>query len=173
MSEPKAILFPTSGAIPNNPDLPVLIYAKCFDASGDGAAAVERLFAKNGWPPEWRSGIFDFHHYHSTAHEALGIAAGEVTLLLGGPDGKEFTLSAGDIVVLPAGTGHKRVSKLGRLLVVGAYPRGQSWDLIRDEPEKKVAAMKRIAEVPLPEGDPVLGASGPLVRLWRKGSSGG
>jgi uncharacterized protein YjlB len=167
MTEPQSILFPDSGAIPNNPCLPVLIYSRCFDASGDGAATVERLFAKNGWPPEWRSGIFDFHHYHSTAHEALGIARGEVTVLLGGPGGKEFTLSAGDIVVLPAGTGHKRISKLGGLLVVGAYPRGQTWDLIREEPEKKVAAMKRIAEVPLPGSDPVLGANGPLMKMWR------
>lgn len=167
MTEPQSILFPDSGAIPNNPRLAVLIYAKCFDAGGDGAATVERLFAKNGWPPEWRDGIFDFHHYHSTAHEALGIAKGEVTVMLGGPDGKEFTLSAGDVVVLPAGTGHRRISRPGGLLVVGAYPRGQSWDLIREEPEKKVAAMKRIAEVKLPESDPVLGGKGPLIRMWR------
>jgi uncharacterized protein YjlB len=166
MSEPAAILFPNSGAIPNNPRLPALIYARCFDASGDGAAAAERLFAKNGWPPQWRSGIFDYHHYHSTAHEALAIAKGEVTLILGGPGGKEFALAAGAIVVLPAGTGHRRISKLGGLLVVGAYPRGQDWDLIREEPEKKVAAMKRIAEVPLPDSDPVLGRNGPLIRLW-------
>jgi uncharacterized protein YjlB len=170
MNEPQSILFPESGAIPNNPRLPVLVYAKCFDASGDGAAAIERLFAKNGWPPEWRDGIFDFHHYHSTAHEALGIAKGEATVILGGPHGKEFILSAGDIVVLPAGTGHRRISKLGGLLVVGAYPRGQSWDLIREEPEKKAAAMKRIAELPLPESDPVLGVDGPLVRMWRSGA---
>ena len=168
MYEPEPILFPESGAIPNNPRLPVLIYAKCFDASGDSAATVERLFAKNGWPPEWRNGIFDFHHYHSTAHEALGIAKCEVTVILGGPDGKEFTLAAGDIVVLPAGTGHKRISKLGGLLVVGAYPRGQSWDLIREEPEKKAAAIKRIAEVPLPDSDPVQGRDGSLPRIWRE-----
>ena len=167
MTEPLTILFLESGAIPNNPRLPVLVYAKCFDASGDGAATVEALFDKNGWPPQWRNGIYEFHHYHSTAHEALGVARGRATVILGGPDGREFELSAGDVVVLPAGTGHKRIGSSRDLLVVGAYPPGQeNYDLIREEPEKKAAAVKRIAKVPLPVSDPLHGRDGPLNRLW-------
>jgi len=172
MTQPEAILLPESGAIPNNPRLPVLVYAKCFDARGDAAATVERLFEGNGWPPQWRDGIFGYHHYHSTAHEALGIARGSATVILGGPHGREFDLLAGDVVVLPAGTGHKRIGGSRDLLVVGAYPPGQTWDLIREEPEKKAAAMRRIAEVPLPESDPVLGTAGPLIRIWPTGAEG-
>jgi uncharacterized protein YjlB len=167
MSEPQAILLPQSGAIPNNPRLPVLIYAKCFDASGDGATVVEALFHKNGWPPQWRNGIYEFHHCHSTAHETLGIARGRVSVILGGPKGREFELSAGDVVVLPAGTGHKRIASSNDLLVVGAYPPGQeNYDLIREEPEKLKAAISRIAKVPLPVSDPLHGRDGSLNRLW-------
>lgn len=168
MTEPVAIRLPESGAIPNNPRLPVLIYAKCFDASGDGAATIEALFDKNGWPPQWRNGIFEFHHYHSTAHETLGIARGRATVILGGPKGREFELSAGDVLVLPAGTGHKRIASSGDLLVVGAYPPGQeNYDLIREEPEKLAASVKRIAKVALPVSDPVRGPEGALMRMWR------
>ena len=98
----------------------------------------------------------------------LGIARGRVRVILGGESGEEFLLEAGDVVVLPAGTGHKRIEGSDDLLVVGAYPPGQDWDLIRgDEPKKKAAAIERIGHVPLPKSDPVLGASGPLTELWK------
>lgn len=167
MIEPKSILFTEAGAIPNNPHLPVLIYPSSAALGRDPPETIERLFETNEWPPQWRDGIFDFHHYHSTAHEALGIARGSATVILGGAGGKEFVLSAGDVVVLPAGTGHKRIGASTDLLVVGAYPPGQTWDLIREEPEKKAAAVARIARVPLPQSDPVRGPDGPLVGLWR------
>ena len=168
---PESFVLSRNGWVPNNEDLPVILYRAVFEPRRrDPASHLEELFQRNGWPAQWRNGIYSFHHYHSTAHEALGIAKGEVTVILGGPDGKEFTLAVGDIVALPAGTGHKRISKRGGLLVIGAYPPGQRWDLIREEPEKKAAAVARIARVPLPESDPVLGGGGPLVRIWRDGA---
>ena len=165
LPEPETFLFPDDGSIPNSV-LPVLVYRGAFDASGDGAAAVERLFAANSWPPQWRDGIFPFHHYHSTAHEVLGIARGRVTVRLGGEQGRDFDLRAGDAVVLPAGTGHKRLTDRGDLLVVGAYPPGQTWDLLRGEPSERPTALANIGRVPLPGSDPVRGKAGPLVRLW-------
>jgi uncharacterized protein YjlB len=166
-SDPETFRFADEGAIPNNPKLPVLVYRAAFIASSDGAAAVERLFEANGWPPQWRAGIFPFHHYHSTAHEVLGIAHGQVRVRLGGERGRDFDLKAGDVVVLPAGTGHKRLMDRGDLVVVGGYPPGPAWNLLRGEPSERPAAVWNIARVPLPKSGPVRGKDGPLLAHWR------
>lgn len=169
MSDPKELRFPDAGAIPNNRLLPALYYKAAIRLGGDPPANIERAFRENGWPPQWRYSIYPFHHYHSTAHEALGVARGTAKVKLGGENGEVFDFAPGDVVVLPAGTGHRCLESSDDFLVVGAYPPGQEWDLIRaDEPGKKAEAVKRIARVPLPENDPVLGKDGPLVRLWSR-----
>src|SRR5262245_32395734 len=127
--QPTTYRFEDDGQIPNNPHLPALLY-RGVAIAGD-AAASERLFAGHAWGGLWRDGIYPFHHYHSTAHEALGIAAGRALVLLGGPRGVRVELQAGDVVVLPAGTGHCNLGASDDLLVVGAYPPGQRWDLRR------------------------------------------
>jgi uncharacterized protein YjlB len=161
---PETHHFADDGAIPNSP-LPMLGYHG-VDEVAAGAASCEQLFHGNGWGNSWRSGIFDFHHFHSTAHEVLGIAAGGTEVVLGGPSGERFEVTAGDVLVLPAGTGHRRVAPLDGLLVVGAYPRGQDWDLRRGDPAEHDEVLANIARVALPETDPVAGADGPLVALW-------
>jgi uncharacterized protein YjlB len=167
-ANPLAIKFADDGAIPNNSRLSVLIYRRAFDVSGrDPAVEAERMFRQNGWLPQWRDGIYSFHHYHSTAHEALAIAGGGVKVRLGGEAGQDFDLSPGDVAVLPAGTGHKRLAASADLLVVGAYPPGQQWDLLRGSPGERPAALVTIERVPLPDGDPVCGEGGPLTKLWR------
>ncbi len=164
--EPLAHTFDDDGEIPNNPSLPVLIYSQAVELHGDPAVALEHLFAANDWPPDWRDGIYDYHHYHSTAHEVLGIAKGEVKLRLGGEKGRDFELRAGDVMVLPAGTGHKCLSASDDLLVVGAYPPGQEWDVLRGDASDRPRAPERIRRVPLPDADPVYGEDGPLLALW-------
>jgi uncharacterized protein YjlB len=162
---PETHHFSDDGAIPNSP-LPVLVYHD-VEAVAAGAASCEELFHANGWGNSWRSGIFDFHHFHSTAHEVLGIAAGGTAVILGGPQvGQRFEVRAGDVLVLPAGTGHCRVGSRDGLLVVGAYPRGQDWDLRRGDPAEHDEVLANIARVALPDTDPVAGADGPLVELW-------
>ena len=158
---PETHTFEDDGSIPNS-RLPVLIYHGAVD-SGAGAGAYEDLFAGHGWVGGWRDGIFPFHHFHSTAHEVLGIAAGTVDVVLGGPQGRRFQLSAGDVVVLPAGTGHRNVGSSSDLLVVGAYPNGMRWDLRRGDPAEHDEVLANIARVPVPDEDPVRGGQIPWV----------
>jgi len=161
--------FEDDGGIPNSP-LPVLVYHDALGADAE-AAVYEDLFAENGWLGAWRDGIFPFHHFHSTAHEVLGIAAGRANVMLGGPQGRTFELGSGDVVVLPAGTGHRNLGSSADLLVIGAYPDGMRWDLRRGDPAEHDEALANIARVPLPDQDPVGGAGGPLVEIWRGGSA--
>jgi uncharacterized protein YjlB len=78
-------------------------------------------------------------------------------------------LKAGDVAILPAGTGHECVEASADLLVVGAYPTPSRYDECRASVEEHDAARKRIARVPTPKNDPVYGSEGPLLRLWLKG----
>lgn len=161
---PEELRFADDGRIPNS-RLPVLVYRSVLPpGTKDPAAAFESLFERHGWPPQWRDGVYPFHHYHSTAHETLGIAAGHARLMLGGEKGREVDVGPGDVLVLPAGTGHRRLSADADFLVVGAYPPGQHWDVMRGEPGERPAALERIAAVPRPGKDPVSGA--PLQR-WK------
>lgn len=163
-------VFADDGTFPNSA-LPVLIYKGVLD--DPSAEGLEALFDANGWPPQWRSGIFTYHHYHSTAHEALGIASGTARVMLGGPQGREFVLKAGDVVVLPAGIAHMKVSSSVDFLVVGAYPDGaEDWDILRGEAGERPLADARIAGIGRPETDPVAGADGPLARIWGRAGAG-
>jgi uncharacterized protein YjlB len=159
--------FADAGAIPNNPDLPVVHYRHAIELGNDPPAAIEAVFAKNRWKPDWRDSIYNYHHYHSTAHEVMGIAAGYARVRLGGISGDDVELEPGDVVVLPAGTGHKLIAASEDFLVVGAYPPGQEWDVITaEEPQKKAEALTTIARLPFPAADPVYGKAGPLIDIW-------
>lgn len=155
--------FADDGRIPNTP-LPTVIYAGAV--SEPSAEAMEKLFDANEWPSAWRWGVYDFHHYHSNTHECLGVAKGSARLQLGGSEGRVFEVNAGDVIVLPAGTGHKNLGSSDDFLVVGAYPPGFSADLMRGEAKERPGADKRIAEVPLPKTDPVGGQGGPVLEKW-------
>ena len=158
--------FTDDGVVPNS-RLPLVVYRRAIAGGGDRAAACEVMFAEHGWPDAWRNGIYGHHHYHSTAHEVLGIARGWAHVRLGGDGGRTVELDAGDVVVIPAGVAHKRVAASADLLVIGAYPRGQQPDLRRAEPAQHDRAAAAIAAVPLPAADPVTGTAEPLLRCWR------
>jgi uncharacterized protein YjlB len=143
-------LAPNDG-VPNNPAMAVRVYR----GVADDAAAFEARFGANGWPPEWRDGVFDYHHYHSTAHEVLGCYAGRATLTVGGPGGRTVEVAAGDALMLPAGTGHKCETASDDFAVVGAYPAGQEWDVVTKRADDAIRT--RIVAVPLPARDPVTG----------------
>lgn len=163
MTEPLTFFFEDDGAIPNS-TLPLLVYR---DAVPADPAAIERIFAANRWPPAWRNGVYPFHHFHSVAHEVLGIASGEVSVQFGGPNGQVLTVKAGDVVVIPAGVGHCNRGQSGDLLIVGAYPdTGPSPDTRRGRPGEHDEVVAAVAQVPMPGADPVAGMDGPLERVW-------
>jgi uncharacterized protein YjlB len=154
------------GVIPNNAALPLIVYRGALPSSGETAEQFETLFARNGWSGGWRSGIFAYHHYHSTAHEVLGIASGQARLRFGGDRGETVEVRQGDVVVLPAGVGHKKESGSADLVVVGAYPDGRGPDLNTGKSGERPAVLANIARVALPAADPVFGRTGPLIQHW-------
>jgi len=165
--KPLTTRFKDDGAIPNNP-LPFVLYPGAVDLAGsdDPAAVFEQLFAANGWGVSWRNGIYDYVHYHSRIHEVLGIARGSAQVRFGGGDGRTIEVRAGDVAILPAGTGHQCLGASEDFLVVGAYPPSGTYDECRGAPDEHARALQTIAKVRLPRRDPVLGADGPLLRLW-------
>ena len=172
---PLTFLFKDDGSVPNNPVLPVLLYVGAIDVGGKQSpeSIFEKWFAANGWGHgQWRNGIYPFVHYHSEIHEVLGIARGRARVQLGGPRGGVFEFAVGDVVVLPAGTGHQKLSGSDDLVVIGAYPPEGTYNLCRgDNPVEHDKALTTIPRVPLPDSDPVLGKNGALPKLWRSGTS--
>lgn len=155
------------GSIPNNAKLPLLLYPQAVTLPTDDPATVfESLFTANGWPAAWRDGIFPFHHYHSTAHEVLGVFRGSATVRFGGEHGVEMTVSAGDVVIIPAGVGHKALEASADLGIVGAYPAGTRPDLCRGLADERPRCLDAIAQVTVPARDPLYGAGGPLRQHW-------
>ncbi|WP_419710961.1 cupin [Pseudomonas sp. NFX224] len=162
----QTLLLECNGWVPNNPRLPVLVYPKAIVIEGnDPAVLFEKTFSANGWPPQWRDGVYSYHHYHTEGHEVLGIASGHARLMLGGPEGHVLEVGPGDVVLLPAGIGHCNLGASNDFLVVGAYPPGQRPDICRDAPS--VEQLTNIAKLPFPDQDPVQGVDGALTQYWR------
>ncbi|GKU83445.1 cupin domain-containing protein [Niallia sp. NCCP-28] len=157
--------FEKNGYIPNNPTLPVLHYKQVFQNNED---KMEMIITSNNWKNTWINGIYDFHHYHSNAHEVLGILKGSGLLLIGGESGTKVIVNSGDILVLPAGTGHKKLSASIDFQVIGAYPDGQEFNLKQNTKEDIEGTGEEIKKALLPTKDPVYGEHGPLVKLWNK-----
>lgn len=163
---PLTHLLADDGTFPNS-RLPALVYKAALSLSGaDPAALFETLFEKNGWTGSWRNGVYAFRHYHSTAHEVLGIYGGVARVELGGARGVVATLAAGDVVVIPAGVAHMKVEASGDFRVVGAYPTGTGPDMQYGKAGERPAADRTIARLALPAADPVQGRAGALPTLW-------
>jgi uncharacterized protein YjlB len=162
-----AVELKDDGVFPNG-RLPLLLYRGAVSISGDDPARVfEDMFEENGWSESWRNGIYSYHHYHSTAHEVLGIYRGSAKVQLGGDQGVIHEIRAGDVIVIPAGVAHKNLGSSPDFGVVGAYPKRQDWDMNYGKPEERRRADKNLARVALPKMDPVFGESGPLLEKWK------
>jgi uncharacterized protein YjlB len=165
---PRRYCFEDDGETPNN-RLPLVIYRDAVRRRRglDPAAIYEALFAANGWKKSWRDGLYDFIHFHTRTHEVLGIARGAARVQFGGLKGRTLSIKAGDVVILPAGTGHCRISASEDLLVVGAYPAAGAYDEPKPGEVSHKLALTRIAKVRRPARDPVYGKEGPLKEAWK------
>ena len=162
MTDVQAFRFEDDGETPNNPRLPLLVYRAAFVAGArEGSRGAVRACFCRAWLGRWLAQ----RHLSLPAlpygtHEVLGIARGRATVEFGGAKGRKLGVEAGDVVVLPAGTGHRRIEASGDLLVVGAYPLNGSLDQKRPGEIEHHKAVSNVANVPLPEMDPVHGACG-------------
>jgi len=164
---PETHLFQDDGRIPNS-RYPLLVYRQAFSTKGsEGAAWLEKHFAANNWTNSWRNGVFPYHHYHSITHEVLGVYSGSALLHLGGEKGKQVRVQAGDILVIPAGVGHKKLEDSADFGVVGAYPDGRTYDVLRGESGERPRADQNIAALPLPATDPLTGNQGGVQQHWK------
>lgn len=165
-SEVRAYNFEDDGKIPNN-ELPLLVYPQALGEGERTASRCKERFAENGWGGAWVNGVFSYHHYHSNAHEVLAVVGGGASLDFGGPEGEKVEVEAGDVVVIPAGVGHRNAGSAAGFSVVGAYPRGQEgYDLRTGEEGERPEVLEKIRSVPLPDADPLFGADGPLLQRW-------
>ncbi|CAF3803090.1 unnamed protein product [Rotaria sp. Silwood1] len=118
---------------PNNNHLSVIVYRQVFDSKTVSASKWEQLFKENNFGKSWRDGIFSFHHYHSTAHEALGCYDGRAQVRLGGDNEqvrKDIELVSGDCILIPVGVAHKNIGQDNDFAVVGAYDiDGKNYDM--------------------------------------------
>lgn len=166
--KPLLLQFEGDGSTPNN-HLPVIVYPQVIKNSQiPYNDCLEKIFQANGWTNNWRDIILMKDHYHSTTHEVLGISKGVVRLHLGGKNGKPLLAKAGDVIIIPAGVGHYSLSNQAPYEVVGGYPNGLEWDVIFAAPNKYEAAKEKIAQLAIPNKDPIGGINGYLKQVWRE-----
>ncbi|GGG08360.1 cupin domain-containing protein [Paenibacillus abyssi] len=165
MNDSKVVtfFFKDDGVIPNNPNLPVVLYPNAFECK---ASRAEHIFNQHNWLNSWSNGVYEYHHYHSNAHEVLGIRRGAASMIIGGESGKVIEVKAGDVIVLPAGTGHKKLASSPDFSVAGAYPAGMRYNLKTGKDGERPQVLHEIQLVPLPTQDPVYGGNGLLMALW-------
>lgn len=155
--------FEDDGVIPNNPSLEVIVYPAAFK---ENTQEIEEVFNRHDWTNSWTGGVFEYHHYHSNTHEVLGVLSGTATLQIGGEQGETLDVAAGDVILLPAGTGHKKLHASSDFEIAGAYPGGVSYNLKTGEPGERPYVLEDIQNTPLPKMDPVFGDSGPVIENW-------
>jgi uncharacterized protein YjlB len=161
-------MIPEDNHFPGNPALPLLHYQGAFNLKGkNGAATIKKIFIENFWLRPWLNGIYDFHHYHSNNHEALGIARGTCVVQMGGENGIFLELARGDALIIPAGVSHKRIESSKDFSCVGAYSIDTDYDMKYGKAGELNISKKKISSLPLPDTDPVFGEEGPLRKYWK------
>ncbi|KAL4784419.1 hypothetical protein BJX76DRAFT_367627 [Aspergillus varians] len=172
VTAPYTYYLPPTEHTPNN-SLPVLHYKNVLPLPRTEEETTKLLTAHK-WEKRLLGymGAISVSHFHPNTHECYGIFQGVSTLLLGAAGwdgvsnvGLRITVHTGDVIVLPAGTGHSSVESTDDYRYIG--PGCPRW---RNEFGKKPIDGKtfrdEIAGVAYPEEDPVYGRDGPLMQLW-------
>ena len=101
----------------------------------------------------------------------LLVFTGEASVQLGGPNGKIIKFSRGDVLLLPAGTAHKRIKASKDFKIVGAYPNGIEYNTYKPEDVSSDDEYKRIKQeikkVSVPALDPVQSKGGAVKKYWK------
>jgi len=147
-----------SGGVPNHPSLPLLAARGVVPRDRLISGPLETEAASHGWGGGWTGGIYRFHHFHADTHEALLVLSGHARVQFGGRGGPELPLAPGDLVVIPAGIGHRCVASDERFTVLGLYPGEVEPDLELPTSLSETEAAARVALVPMPRTDPLGGA---------------
>jgi uncharacterized protein YjlB len=161
--------IPAHNLIPNTSlqQKPLLHYHAVFPPTISASGIESHLTSIGVVDPQWRYPMFPTTHFHSTTHEVLCISRGKATLCFGGEDnpGKvETQAQRGDVIVVPAGVGHRLLREDGdeEFEMVGSYPKGCNWDMCygKKGEEAKVQGIKNLSWF---EKDPVYGDKGPVL----------
>ncbi len=145
---------------------PLVVYRQVLSGEALSPEGCEALFRRNGWQGTWVNGVFPYWHYHLRSHEVLGCVAGSARIGFGGDQGVVADVHAGDVVVIPAGVGHKRLSQQPGFQVVGGYPPGQDGTVTNPGDVDPETAERAVAAVPSPATDPVGVPGDGLPGLW-------
>jgi uncharacterized protein YjlB len=166
-AEPTLHVFEPGTGIPNS-RLPLAFWRGRLPAahrSGDQATA---LYRRNGWRGTWVYTVFPYWHFHTRGHEVLACVSGRARIGFGGDGGIEVDVGIGDVCVIPAGVGHRRLGSSPDFQMAGAYPPRQEGNIVRPGDMDGAAAAREIAGLALPETDPISGNADGLVDAWRR-----
>lgn len=162
---PQQHLFEADGGMPNS-RLPLLFFKRRL---GEGANGNEvcALYRRNGWQGTWIYTVYPFWHYHTRGHEVLTCVSGSARIALGSDAGIVAEIGVGDVTVIPAGVGHKRLWASDGFAMAGGYPPGQDGNIVRPGDLSIEEAAAAIARLALPERDPISGGEDGVVAAWR------
>lgn len=166
MSAPIIRAFERDDGIPNS-RLPLLLWKKRLPVEHCDGQAACALYRRNGWGGTWVYTVYPFWHFHTRGHEVLGCVAGHARIGFGGDAGMVAEIEVGDVAVIPAGVGHRKLEASADFLMAGGYPPGQEGNIIRPGDLDVDRAMAEIRDVALPMTDPITGRADGVVASWR------
>lgn len=161
--------IPAFHLIPNTSiqNRPLLIYHGAFVSPISPASIESHVHDIGVVTPQWRYTMYSTTHFHSTTHEVLCVSNGRARLCFGGEDNPgrvEPVVQKGDVMVVPAGVGHRLLEDLGGgFEMVGCYPPGRQWDMCygREDEEGKVQGIEELGWF---DRDPIFGDNGPALQ---------